>query len=187
MKKLVIIVFVVVILLFGGIITFMQQMEVGPFAKGESADAVAAGDENAATTTSSSPETQLIDMEPITVPVFMGDSVQTPLRLKVRIGFNNDDSKNVDPESDISEKEKRRTERLEKYMPKLQDAFVVYLISYVPRLYRRNSKLDIQEIANRLKEVAQRTIDKSEILSVEIKIAEAEAEAEAEVKSPSEQ
>ena len=40
MKKLVIIVFVVIILLFGGIITFMQQMEVGPFAKEESVDAV---------------------------------------------------------------------------------------------------------------------------------------------------
>ena len=43
MKKLVIIVFVVIILLFGGIITFMQQMEVGPFAKEESVDAVSTG------------------------------------------------------------------------------------------------------------------------------------------------
>ena len=178
MKKLVIIVFVVIILLFGGIITFMQQMEVGPFAKEESVDAVLTGDEEAASTASGNSETQLIDMEPITVPVFMGDSVQTPLRLKVRIGFNIDDSKNVDSESDIIEKEKKRTERLEKYMPKLQDAFVVYLISYVPRLYRKNSKLDAQEIVNRLKEVGQRTIGKSKILSVEIKIAEAQAPSE---------
>ena len=65
-------------------------------------------------------------------------------------------------------------------MPKLQDAFVVYLISYVPRLYRRNPKLDTQEIANRLREVGQRTIGKSRILSVEIKIAEAEAQAPSE-------
>ena len=151
-------------------------MEVGPFAKGESADAVAAGDENAATRTSSSSETHLIDMEPITVPVFMGDSVQAPLRLKVRIVFKIDNPKNKGSESDTVEENKRRAERLEKYMPKLQDAFVVYLISYIPRLYRRNSELDTQEIANRLREVGQRTIGKSRVLAVEIKIAEAEAQ-----------
>ena len=180
MKKLVIIVFVVIILLFGGIITFMQQMEVGPFAKEESADPVPTGDEEAASTASSNTEAQLIDMDPITVPVFMGDSVQAPLRLQVRIGFKIDNPKNEGSELGTIEENKRRTERLEKYIPKLQDAFVVYLISFVPRLYRRNSKLDTQEIANRLKEVAQRTIGKSEILSVEIKIAEAEARAPSE-------
>ena len=178
MKKLVIIVFVVIILLFGGIITFMQQMEVGPFAKEESADTVSTGDGEVASTASGKTETQLIDMEPITVPVFMGDSVQAPLRLQVRIGFKIDNPKNEGSELDTIEENKRRTERLEKYMPKLQDAFVVYLISYVPRLYRRNSKLDIQEIANRLREVGQRTIGQSRILSVEIKIAEAETQAE---------
>ena len=179
MKKLVIIVFVVIILLFGGIITFMQQMEVGPFAKEESVDAVPNGDEEAASTASGNTETQLIDMEPITVPVFMGDSVQAPLRLQVRIGFKIDNTKNGDSELGAIEENKRRTERLEKYMPKLQDAFVVDLISYVPRLYRRNPKLDTQEIANRLREVGQRTIGKSRILSVEIKIAENETQAEA--------
>ena len=183
MKKLVIIVFVVIILLFGGIITFMQQMEFGPFAKEESADGVADGDENAASTTSSNSETQLIDMEPITVPVFMGDSVQAPLRLQVRIGFKIDNQKNEGSELGTNEESQRRTERLEKYMPKLQDAFFVYLISYVPRLYRRNSKLDMQEIANRLREVGQRTIGQSRILSVEIKIAEAETQAESQAPS----
>ena len=156
----------------------MQQMEVGPFAKEESVDAVPTGDEEAASTASGNSETQLIDMEPITVPVFMGDSVQAPLRLQVRIGFKIDNPKNEGSELDTIEENKRRTERLEKYMPKLQDAFFVYLISYVPRLYRRNSKLDIQEIANRLREVGQRTIGQSRILSVEIKIAEAETQAE---------
>ena len=185
MKKLVIIVFVVIILLFGGIITFMQQMEVGPFAKEESADTVSTGDGEVASTASGKTETQLIDMEPITVPVFMGDSVQAPLRLQVRIGFKIDNPKNEGSELGTIEENKRRTERLEKYMPKLQDAFVVYLISYVPRLYRRNSKLDMQEIANRLREVGQRTIGKSRILSVEIKIAETETQAEAQ--APSEQ
>ena len=186
MKKLVIIVFVVIILLFGGIITFMQQMEVGPFAKEESVDAVSTGDEEAASTASGNSETELIDMETITVPVFMGDSVQAPLRLQVRIGFKIDNpKKNEGAELSTIEESQRRTERLEKYMPKLQDAFVVDLISYVPRLYRRNSKLDMQEIANRLREVGQRTIGKSRILSVEIKIAEGETQAEAQ--APSEQ
>ena len=183
MKKLVIIVFVVIILLFGGIITFMQQMEVGPFAKEESVGAVPTGDEEAASTASDNSETELIDMEPITVPVFMGDSVQAPLRLQVRIGFKIDNPKNEGSELDTTEENKRRTERLEKYMPKLQDAFVVYLISYIPRLYRKNSKLDMQEIANRLREVGQRTIGKSRILSVEIKIAEVETQAEAQAPS----
>ena len=185
MKKLVIIVFVVIILLFGGIITFMQQMEVGPFAKEESVDAVSTGDEEAASTASGNSETQLIDMEPITVPVFMGDSVQAPLRLQVRIGFKIDNPKNEGSELGTNEENKQQKERLEKYMPKLQDAFVVDLISYVPRLYRRNSKLDMQEIANRLREVGQRTIGKSRILSVEIKIAEGETQAE--TQAPSEQ
>ena len=156
----------------------MQQMEVGPFAKEESADTVSTGDGEVASTASGKTETQLIDMEPITVPVFMGDSVQAPLRLQVRIGFKIDNPKNEGSELGTIEENKRRTERLEKYMPKLQDAFFVYLISYVPRLYRRNSKLDIQEIANRLREVGQRTIGQSRILSVEIKIAEAETQAE---------
>ena len=173
MKKLVIIVFVVIILLFGGIITFMQQMEFGPFAKEESADTVAAGDENPSSTGSDNPETKLIDMEPIIVPIFMGDSVQAPLKLQVRIGFKIDNPKNEASDSDTTEQDKRRTERLEKYMPKLQDAFVVDLISYVPRVYRRYSKLDTKVIANRLKAIGQRTIGNSKILSIEIKIAEA--------------
>ena len=105
--------------------------------------------------------------------------MQAPLRLQVRIGFKIDNPKNEGAELSTIEESQRRTERLEKYMPKLQDAFVVDLISYVPRLYRRNSKLDMQEIANRLREVGQRTIGKSRILSVEIKIAEGETQAEA--------
>ena len=114
----------------------------------------------------------------------MGDSVQAPLRLQVRIGFKIDNpKKNEGAELSTIDESQRRTERLEKYMPKLQDAFVVDLISYVPRLYRRNSKLDMQEIANRLREVGQRTIGKSRILSVEIKIAENETQAEAEAPS----
>ena len=153
-------------------------MEVGPFAKEESADAVSTGDEKAASTATGNSETQLIDMEPIIVPVFMGDSVQAPLRLQVRIGFKIDNPKNKGSELSTIEGNQQRTKRLEKYMPKLQDAFVVYLISYVPRLFRRYSKLDTKLVANRLKAIGQRTIGKDKILSIDVKASEPQESSE---------
>ena len=173
MKKLVVIVFVVIILLFGGIITLMQQMEFGPFAQSESSATNTAGDGNADGKASGASQTQIIDMEPISIPVFMGDSVQTSLKLQVKVGFKIDSPKNQSSELSNIEKNEERTQRLERYMPKLQNAFVIDLISYVPRQYRKYSKLEKKVLANRLKAIGQRTIGKGKILSIDVKISEA--------------
>ena len=178
MKRLVVIVFVVIILLFGGIIAFMQQMEVGPFAQEENAATNSAGDENATGTASDASETHLIDMEPISIPVFMGDSVQASLKLLVKIGVKINSPKNQNSDLSTLEENQLRIQRFEKYMPKLQDAFFTDLVSYVPRLYRKYSNLDTKMLANRLKAIGQRTIGKDKILSIFVKVSEAQATAE---------
>ena len=172
MKKSVIIVFGVIILLFGGVITLMQQMEFGPFAKEENAASSTGGDENADGTASGTSQTHLINMEPISIPIFMGDSVQSSLKLEVKVGFKINDQKNLNSGLDKIEENQQQFKMLERYMPKLQDAFFIDLISYVPRLYRRYSKLDTKLVANRLKAIGQRTIGEGKILSIDVKTSE---------------
>ena len=178
MKKLVIIVFVVIILLFGGIITFMQQMEFGPFAQDESAATKAAGDGNAAGTIVGGSQTHRVDMGPISIPIFMGDSVQTSLKLEIKVGFKIDSPNNQSSELSNIEENQQRLQSYEKSMRKVQNAFVLDLISYVPRLYRKYSKLDAKALANRLKAIGQRTIGKDKILSINVKTSGAQVPSE---------
>ncbi len=178
MKKSVIIVFVVIILLCGGVITFMQQMEFGPFAKEENAATSAAADENANGTELGTSQAHLIKMKPISIPVFMGDSVQSSFKLEIKVRFKINNPINLTSGLDDIEEIQRRSGKLERYMPKLQDAFVIDLISYVPRLYRRYSKIDTKLVANRLKSIGQRTIGKDKILSIDVKIPEPQESSE---------
>ena len=129
-------------------------------------------DENADGTASGTSQTHLINMEPISIPIFMGDSVQSSLKLEVKVGFKINDQKNLNSGLDKIEENQQQFKMLERYMPKLQDAFFIDLISYVPRLYRRYSKLDTKLVANRLKAIGQRTIGEGKILSIDVKTSE---------------
>ena len=111
-------------------------------------------------------------MEPISIPIFMGDSVQSSLKFEVKVGFKINEQKNQTSGVEKIEENERRFKMLERYMPKLQDAFFIDLISYVPRLYRRYSKLDTKLVANRLKAIGQRAIGEDKIQSIDVKASE---------------
>ena len=153
----------------------MQQMGVGPFAPDEILENQAPEESNGSDPATDSPQMHIIEMEPLGIPVIMGSSVQTSLKIQIKIGFKIDAQTATPSELDEIEETQNQITKFERYIPKLQDAFFVDLITYIPRLYRKYAKLDAKLVANRLKTIGQRTIGEGKILSLEVKTSEAQA------------
>ncbi len=122
----------------------MQQMELGPFAKEveltpqEKAEIAAA----AARKKALQPP-RYVTLEPLLIPRFQGDIVAATIPLQVQLETRGDN------ESAIT-----------KQMPRLKDAYIRDLHSYVPRLLRKQKELDIGAIRRRLLIIGERTIGK---------------------------
>ena len=174
MQKLIIIGFTAIIILFGGVITVMQQMELGPFATGVDDKSNQTGKGNGAGKNSAKSKPHFIEMDPITIPVIVGDSVAAVQRIELKVGFNLDITATKTAELRNIEEKRKKIEKLEKYMPKLQNAFIIDLHSFIPSLYRRSSKLDKKVLANRLRAIGHRAIGKGKIRLVKITKAKAQ-------------
>ncbi|MBT3989435.1 MAG: hypothetical protein HON14_04440 [Rhodospirillaceae bacterium] len=144
MPKLLIIILAVCILAAGGGVTVMQQMELGPFTK----EAEATPEEKAAAAAAAHRKKMLeppryVTMEPLLIPIFQGDIVAATIQIQVQLETRGDN------ESIIS-----------KQMPRLKDAYIRDLHSYVPRLLRKNKELDLAALKRRLMIIGSRTIGK---------------------------
>jgi len=155
MPKLLIIILAVCILAAGGGVTFMQQMEIGPFAEEPelSAEEKATVAAVAARKKALAPR-RFITMEPIMVPIFRGDVVAATIQLQVQL-----------------ETRKESEAIINKKLPLLKDAYIRDLHSYVPRLLRKHKDLDIAALKRRLIIIGSRTIGKGLIDGVLIQSA----------------
>lgn len=142
MSRILIMVVAAFIVLAGGAITVMQQLEMGPFApKVENAAP-------AAPTVRNDP-VRFVTMEPLVVPIIQNDRVVVMIQIEIQL-----------------ETTQSREQALNKQMPKLTDAFVTDLRSYVPRLLRDKSDVDTEALKKRLAIIGERAIGKGQFDAV---------------------
>jgi hypothetical protein len=123
------------IVLAGGAITIMQQLEMGPFApKVEATPAAAAPRVD---------PVRFVAMDTLVVPIIQNDRVVTTIQIEIQL-----------------ETTQSREPGLNKQMPKLTDAFVTDLRSYVPRILRDKDDVDTETLKKRLSIIGERAIGK---------------------------
>jgi flagellar basal body-associated protein FliL len=142
MPKLLIIILAVVILAAGGGVTFMQQMEVGPFAK----EPEASPEEKAKAAVVAARKRALappryVTLEPILVPIFQGDVVVATIQLHIQL-----------------ETREEGEPQITSQMTRLKDAYIRDLHAYVPRLLRKQKELDLAALKRRMMIIGARTI-----------------------------
>jgi hypothetical protein len=144
MPKLLIIILTVCILGAGVGITVMQQMGFGPFS--EAHDPTAAGKKELVVPF-------YVTMEPLVIPIFQGNVVAKTLRLHVEL-----------------ETREANVPIVKKQMPRLEDAYIQNLFTFVPRLLRKNKNLDLEFLSRHMMIVGERAIGKDVIVAVVIKL-----------------
>ncbi len=140
MKKFVI-VFAVLLMLSGGAISVMKTLEVGPFAKAEG---------EAAENTAQNEPPRFIEMGMLLIPIFSGDRVATTIQLQIKL------------ETMGTEREAK----INKLMPRINDAFLSDLYAFIPRLIKKEGKIRAIVIKNRLEMIAGKVAGQGLITNV---------------------
>ena len=136
MSRILIMVVAGFIVLAGGAITIMQQLEMGPFAPKLETAAPAAP-------TSRVDPIRFVAMDALVVPVILNDRVVSMIQIEIQL-----------------ETSQSREAGLNKQMPKLTDAFVTDLRSFIPRILRDRSDIDTETLKKRLAIIGERAIGK---------------------------
>lgn len=139
MVRIIAIVVAVILMITGGAVGIMKQLELGPFApdNGE-AEAVAAAPTE---------PPRFMDMNPLVIPLFAGDQVAGRIQIQIKL------------ETRGAENE----EFLTRIMPRLSDAFLRELYSYLPRLLQKQGNVDVFLIKRRLQRVAEKTVGEGRV------------------------
>lgn len=130
----------VILMIAGGAIGIMKQMEWGPFAPRQEVSA---------------PETpvetpRFIDMDPLVIPIFAEDRVVAAIQIQLKL-----EAMGAANEAQVT-----------RILPRLSDAFLRELYSFVPRLVQKGGQVDVLAIKRRLQMVADRVAGEGVVHSV---------------------
>ena len=141
MKKLVII-FTVVIMLAGATVSVLKTMELGPFAPAPVAEGE--GQENGKPAAKQSMEDPplFIDVEPLNIPVFHEDRVAATVQIQLKLEA-------------IGEENEEEIIRL---MPRISDAFLRDMHAFIPRLLKKEERINVVIIKKRLQIISERLV-----------------------------
>ena len=146
MAKKLIIGIVAILVLAGGTTAAMKFLTIGPFAEGPTQD---------------NKDTEkkkripiFIDMEPLILSLIEDNKISKPLQIQITL------------ETDGQENAKF----LEQRLTKLKAEFFKDLYSFIPRLLKKKSRLDIPILRERLKVVGGRFVGKNYIDGVQVQI-----------------
>lgn len=143
MKKI-IVVAAVLIMLMGGGISVMKSLEIGPFAP--------VGDGSVDVVDESHQEDMepiITKLDPLTIPVFRGDSIAATVQLEIHLeALGKDNSAEV-----------------KRYAPKISDIFLRDLHSYLPRLIETQGEMDVEMILARLNNISKKSKTTKDIVN----------------------
>ena len=139
MKKLVII-FAVLMMAAGGTVSVMKTMELGPFAP--EAVAEGEGDGKAAQKRSQEDPPRFVDVEPLNIPVFHEDRVAATVQIQLKLEA-------------IGEENEEQIIRL---LPRISDAFLRDMHAFIPRLLKKEERIDVIIIKKRLQIISERLV-----------------------------
>ena len=119
----------IILMIGGGAVGIMKQLGWGPFA---------AQAEQAAVTETPVEVPRFIDMDPLVIPIFAEDRVIAAIQIQLKLetlGAANE-------------------RHLNAIMPRISDAFLRELHSFIPRLVQKGGQLDVLAIKRRLQMIA---------------------------------
>jgi len=126
--KKIVIVFSVLLMLSGAAISVMKWLQVGPFADVPEEDVLAAP---------AVPDVPpvAIEMEDLVIPIFAEDRVAATVMIKLHL-------ETVGPDNE---------DKVTKLLPRISDAFLRDLYAFIPRVIRRQNKLNASILVERMK------------------------------------
>ena len=136
MGRIIIIAVAIAVMIAGGAVGIMKQLEIGFFAKDENAVVEEAPKDPNAN------RPRFVSVDPLVISVFSGDQLVTTIQIEVKLETNG-------PEN---------VEKLTKIEPRINNAFLQEMSSYIPRIMAKNEgmPLNVTLVKNRLKLVADR-------------------------------
>ena len=139
MKKLVIIL-AVLIMVAGATVSVMKTMGLGPFAPKPVAEG--AGDGTTASKQSQEDPPRFIDVEPLNIPVFHEDRVAATVQIQLKLEA-------------IGEENEEQIIRL---LPRISDAFLRDMHAFIPRLLKKEERINVVIIKKRLQIISERLV-----------------------------
>jgi len=140
MKKL-IIAFVAIILIGGGTVAALKFMKLGPFA----------GDDKKATMKAKPMEPpRFIELPPLNVPLFVDDKVAGTVMIQLKL-------------ETVGAANEAKVNRI---LPRVNDAFLRELHTFIPRLLQKTKRLDVFILKIRLQMVSDRVVGKGIVSNV---------------------
>ena len=140
MKKLVIAV-AIMLMLAGATISMLKWLGIGPF--GDPAEVEATG------TTPDEP-LHFVTMDVLVIPIFQGEKVAATVQIQLKL-----EATNLENASEIA-----------RLLPRLNDAFLRDLYGFIPRHLRKEERLDVVLIKDRLQMVGDKVAGPGVIKSV---------------------
>ena len=140
MKKLVIAV-AIMLMLAGATISVLKWLGIGPF--GDPAEVEATG------TTPDEP-LHFVTMDVLVIPIFQGEKVAATVQIQLKL-----EATNLESASEIA-----------RLLPRLNDAFLRDLYGFIPRHLRKEERLDVALIKDRLQLVGDKVAGPGVIKSV---------------------
>ncbi len=147
MKKVVLI-FSALLMLGGATVSILKFFELGPFSPVIEEDVV---DPNIEKSGMFADKPVTIEMDPLVIPIFSDDQVATTVMIQMNLIVMGDNE-----------------DRITKILPRLADAFLRDLYSFIPRVIKRHNKLNAAILRERMKMTAERVAGKSVIKDIEI-------------------
>lgn len=144
MKKIVIAV-AVVLMLAGATVSVLKFLGIGPF--GDGGDDVV---ETEATGTTPGEAPNFVTMDVLVIPIFQGDTVAATVQIQLKL-----EAADVESASEIV-----------RLLPRLGDAFLRDLYGFIPRHLRKEERLDVALIKDRLQMVGDKVAGPGVIKSV---------------------
>ncbi len=135
--KKVVIIFSVLLMLSGGTVSVLKWLQIGPFAVVTEEDLQAQKD----VATPDEPPIE-IEMDDLYISILAEDSVAATVMIKLKIDVIG----------------KTNEEEVTKVLPRLSDAFFKDLYVFIPRVIRRESKLNGDILSERLKMVGDKVM-----------------------------
>jgi hypothetical protein len=144
--KKIVIAFSVILMLSGAAVSVMKWLQIGPFEEITEEEKAAA--EQAAVVPDEPPVA--IEMEPINIPIFAEDRVAATVMIKLRIEVVGSENH----------------EKVTKLLPRINDAFFKDLYSFIPRVIRRQNKLNASILVERMKMTGEQVMGPNVIHNV---------------------
>ncbi len=131
MKKIVIAA-AVMLMLAGATVSVLKWLGIGPFGNGDAVD------EATGTTPGETPS--FVTMDVLVIPIFQGENVAATVQIQLKL-----EATNVESASEIA-----------RLLPRLNDAFLRDLYGFIPRHLRKEERLDVALIKDRLQLVGDK-------------------------------